>query len=160
MRLHPLALTCAGLIAALLIGGCAPMRQEEDFASRLISEKAAIASAAQRDYAALLAEDYSTVQKRQAAFETDTIDVDYIGDPKELVQTIAARYGMAYAETGRISDLRPINIRMKAVSPDSVLHNIGNQMDAAANVILNLPAKTVTIEYKAMNQDNDKKKGS
>lgn len=142
---------CTGLTLALMLAGCATNapKEEEDFASRLIAEKAAIAAGAQRDYAALLAEDYSTVTRRQAAFDTDTIDVDYIGNPRELVQSIAARYGYAFSETGKTIDMRAINIRMKGASPDSVLRNIGNQVNAAADIVLNRNARTVVIEYKA-----------
>lgn len=140
----------AGLTLALMLGGCAANapRGEEDFASRLIAEKAAIAAGAQRDYAALLAEDYSTVTRRQATFDTDTIDVDYIGNPRELVQSIASRYGYAFSETGRTIEMRPVNIRMKGATPDSVLRNIGNQVNAAADIVLNRTSKSVAIEYK------------
>lgn len=152
---------CAGLAIVLALGGCAaPAPQEDDFASKLISEKAAIAAGAQRDFAALVAEDYSTVQRRQAAFETDTIDVDYIGNPKELIQTLAARYGMSFQETGRVIELRPINIRVKSVTPDAVLRNVGNQIHAGADVVLNRPAKSLTIEYKNRDAEQGVQKGS
>lgn len=152
---------CASLAVAFTLLGCAtpPAPMDEDFASKLIAEKAAIAAGAQRDYAALLAEDYSTVQKRQAAFDTDTIDVDYIGNPRELVQSLASRYGMAFNETGRPAELRPINIRMKAVTPDSVLRNIGNQMHLAADIVLNRPGKSLTIEYKNRDSEQNQPKG-
>lgn len=142
---------CTGLTLALMLAGCATNapKGEEDFASRLIAEKAAIAAGAQRDYAALLAEDYSTVARRQATFDTDTIDVDYIGNPRELVQSIAARYGYAFSETGKAIDMRPVNIRMKGATPDSVLRNIGNQVNAAADIVLNRSSRAIAIEYKA-----------
>ncbi len=154
---------CAGLAMALLLGGCATNapQEDEDFASKLIAEKAAIAAGAQRDYASLLAEDLTTVQKRWAAFETDTIDVDYIGNPKELVQSIASRYGMSFSEVGKQIDLRPINIRMKGVTPDALLRNVGNQMHAAADIVLDKPAKALIIEYKNRDtSDQGKRKGS
>lgn len=153
---------CAGLAITLLLGGCATnVPQDEDFVSKLIAEKAAIAAGAQRDYASLLAEDYTTVQKRWAAFETDTIDVDYIGNPKELVQSIASRYGMSFSETGRQIDLRPVNIRMKGVTPDALLRNLGNQMHAAADVVLDRPAKALIIEYKNRDiSDQGERKGN
>lgn len=152
-----LRLTAGAALAALVLSACGTTGQprEEDFASKLISEKAAIAAGAQRDYAALLAEDYSTVLKRQAAFDSDTIDVDYIGNPKELVQSVASRYGMAFNEMGKPVELRPINIRMKGVTPDNLLRNIGNQINAGADVVLNKQTKSVTIEYKA--RDTEKR---
>ena len=101
------------------------------------------------------------MQKRWAAFETDTIDVDYIGNPKELVQSIASRYGMSFSEVGKQIDLRPVNIRVKGVTPDALLRNVGNQMHAAADIVLNKPAKSLTIEYKNRDtSDQHQRKGS
>ena len=145
-------LAVLAVAASTLATGCATKPSTEpvpeSFAHKLIAEKSAIAAGAQRDYAALLAEDHSTILRRQAAFEADTVDIDYIGSPRELVQTIAARYGYSFAETGRAIDLRPVNIRMKGVTPESILKNVGNQMDAAGDVVLNRMGKSITIEYK------------
>lgn len=150
MRMRALATACVSLA---VMAGCGSTKviegdDTEGFAKKLIAEKAAIAAGAQRDYAALLAEDYSTVSRRQATFDRDTIDVDYIGSPKELIQTIASRYGYAFNELGRPIDLRPVNIRVKGVTPEDVLRNVGNQMDAGGDVVLNRVAKSITIEYK------------
>lgn len=149
--------TYAGFAMVFLLAGCAsnpPQQEEEDFATRLMAEKAAIAAAAQRDYAALLAEDYATLQKRWTAFDADTIDVDFIGNPKELVETIASRYGMSFGETGQKLDLKTINIRVKGVKPDAVLRNIGNQIHAGADLIFDRSTKSLTIEYKNRNKSN------
>ena len=150
MRKQTLATIC---VALSVLSGCASQKvaegdDSEGFARKLIAEKAAIAAGAQRDYAALLAEDYSTVTRRQAAFDRDTIDIDYIGSPKEIIQTIASRYGYSFNELGRPIDLRPVNIRVKGVTPEEVLRNVGNQMDAGGDVVLNRTAKSITIEYK------------
>ena len=85
--------------------------------------------------------------------------MDYIGNPRELVQSLASRYGMAFSETGRPAELRPINIRMKGVTPDSVLRNIGNQMHLAADLVLNRPGKSLTIEYKNRDSEQNQTKG-
>ena len=139
----------ASLIAVLLMSGCAANGPEkEDFASSLIAEKTAIAAAAQRDYVALLSEDYSTLQKRWLSFDKDTIDLDFIGNPKELIQTIASRYGMSFSEVGRPVEFRQINIRMSGVKPDDALRNIGNQINAAADIVFNRTSHSITIEYK------------
>lgn len=144
-------LACA-VLALVVSGGCANQKpnsaEPESFAKKLISEKVAIAAGAQRDYAALLAEDYSTIQRRQASFSADTVDIDYIGSPKELVQTVAARYGYAFRETGKPIDLRPVNIRMKGVTPEEILRNVGNQIDSGGDVVLDKGVKAITIQYK------------
>lgn len=150
MQFKTLATAC---VSAMILAGCgtAPVADGEDtegFAKRLISEKAAIAAAAQRDFAALQAEDYSTVTRRQAKFDQDVISMDFIGAPRELVQTIASRYGYSFNEIGRPIDLRPVNIRVKAVTPEEILRNVGNQIDAGGDILLNRESKTITLQYK------------
>jgi defect-in-organelle-trafficking protein DotD len=55
---------------------------------------------------------------------------------------------MKFVENGKRLDLRPVNVRMKGVTPDALLRNLGNQMHAGADVILDRQAKMVIIEYK------------
>lgn len=68
---------------------------------------------------------------------------------RELVQSVASRYGMKFVENGKRLDLRPVNVRMKGITPDELLRNLGNQMHSGADVILDRQAKMVIIEYKS-----------
>lgn len=150
------SITKKGLVlalAAVALAGCAtspvPTTQDtEAFASRLIADKVAVAADAQREYVALVNEDKSVLSRKQAAMETDEVDVDYIGKPQELLQTFAYRYGYRYIESGKRVDLRTINVRVQKTPPIEVLRNIGYQVDAAADVVLDKNAKTLRLIYK------------
>lgn len=139
------------VITALV--GCASSPQSttadtEAFASRMIADKVAVAADSQRDYVALVNEDMVVVNHKQAAIETDEVDVDYIGKPQELLQTFAYRYGYKYIESGKRVELRTINVRVQKVAPVEVLRNIGYQVDNGANVVLDKNTKTLRLVYK------------
>lgn len=137
----------------LVLSGCMTTQgpttsDTEAFASRLIADKVAVAADAQRQYVELVSEDKAVLSRKQAAIDTDEVDVDYIGHPQELLQTFAHRYGYRYIESGKRSDLRTINVRVKNMSPMDVLKNIGHQVDFAADVVLDRNAKTLRLIYK------------
>lgn len=141
------------VLAAAALSGCATSpvpttKDTEAFASRLLAEKVAVAADAQREYAALVNEDRLALSRKQAAMETDEVDVDYIGKPQELLQTFAYRYGYRYIESGKRVDLRTINVRVQKAPPIEVLRNIGHQVDAAADVVLDKNDKTLRLIYK------------
>jgi len=144
------------LVLALIMfvfTGCvtSPVTSGEDteaFARRLIANKLAIAANAQREYVELVNEDKSVILRKQAAIETDEVDVDYIGKPQELLQIFAYRYGYRYIESGKRNELRTINVRVQNVSPIEVLRNIGYQVDTAADVVLDKNTKTLRLIYK------------
>ena len=115
----------------------------------LIAEKVAVASDAQRDYAALLAERQSALMRKQLTLETDQVDVDYVGKPQELLRTFAARYGYRYVESGKRTTLRTINIRVEKLSPLEVLRNIGYQTDVTADIMLDQKDKILRLIYKS-----------
>ena len=149
------SITKKGLVlalAAVALAGCATSpvpttKDTEAFASRLIADKVAVAADAQREYVALVNEDKSVLSRKQAAMETDEVDVDYIGKPQELLQTFAYHYGYRYIESGKRVDLRTINVRVQKTPPIEVLRNIGYQVDAAADVVLDKNAKTLRLIY-------------
>jgi len=141
------------LMLTVALSGCAtspvPTAMDtEAFASRLIADKVAVAADAQREYVALVNEDRSVLSRKQAAMEVDEVDVDYIGKPQELLQTFAYRYGYRYVESGKRIDLRTINVRVQKVPPVEVLRNIGYQVDALADVVLDKDARTLRLIYK------------
>lgn len=149
-KFEKLGMTVA-VIAAL--AGCASSPQPttsdtEAFASRLIADKMAVAADAQRAFVALASEEKIILDRKQASIETDEVDVDYIGKPQELLQTFSYRYGYKYVESGKQSNLRTINIRVKKVAPVEVLRNVGDQIDPGADVVLDVGAKTLRLIYK------------
>lgn len=150
------AITLFGGSAALLaLSGCATQSKvvtadTEAYASQVIAEKVGIAADAQRTYLALVAEDRAVMLAKQAALLSDEIDVDYIGQAPELLQSFAYRYGYKYAESGKRVAIAPINIRVVKQSPVEVLRSIGNQIHASADVELdqNSNPKTLRLVFK------------
>lgn len=144
------------IVFMLVVGtlvGCAttPEPVEEDteaFALKVIADKVGVAADAQRDYAALVDEDRAVMIQKQAALDADLIDVDYIGKPQELLQTLAHRYGYKYVESGKRVDLRTVNIRVRRASPVEVMKNVGYQIDSMADVVLEKSAKVLRLNYK------------
>lgn len=142
------------VVIATAITGCASTSQQpttadtEAFASRMIADKVAVASNAQREYVALVNEDKAVLYRKQLSIDTDEVDVDYIGNAQELLQTFAYRYGYKYLETGKRANLRTINVRVQKISPVEVLKNIGQQVDNGADVVLDKGTKTLRLTYK------------
>lgn len=139
--------------AGLLVTGCAsnPATKETKAdsvqVSRLIAEKVAVAADAQRQYVDLVRDDKVVLARRQTAIDTDAVDVDFIGKPQDLLQTMAFRYGYRYVESGRRSELRTINVRVTRTAPIEVLRNVGYQLRTAADVELDKNTKTLRLIY-------------
>lgn len=122
----------------------------EAFASRLIAEKVGVAADAQRDFAQLQAEHHAELALRQAQIDADRIDIDYIGSPQELLQTVANRYGYRYVEIGKRTNLKPINVRFDDTAPMELLRTVGHQVNASADVVLDKPERTIRLVYKTL----------
>mgnify|MGYP000250455473 CR=1 FL=1 len=148
---------------ALVLTGCGTSNPDqvthEVYANRLMADKMAVAADAQRQYAALLAEGQSRVERKQEMLEHDQINVDYIGMPQELLQTIAYRYGYRYVEVGQRTQLRAINLKVVDMSPTDVLRSIGQQIDRQADVVLSYPTRTIRLTYKTPTVAGGKKRG-
>lgn len=146
---------CVLVVAMLALAGCASTppvvgtADTEGNADRIVAAKLGVAADAQRDFVAMVAEQRSVILKKQAAFDSDELDVDYYGLPQEMLETVAYRYGYRYIEVGARTQLKPINIVIKKASPTEVLRNIGHQVDDAANIILDRNAKVIRLVYKA-----------
>ena len=95
----------------------------------------------------------------QEMLEHDQINVDYIGMPQELLQTIAYRYGYRYVEVGQRTQLRAINLKVVDMSPTDVLRSIGQQIDRQADVVLSYPTRTIRLTYKTPTVAGGKKRG-
>lgn len=136
-----------------ILTGCATSAQPttedtEAFASRVIADKVAVAVNTQHSYVAALNADRAKAAAQQQTLDTDQVDIDYIGYPQELLQTLAARYGYAYVESGKRVTLKPINVWVRKATPLNVLKDIGVQVDHGADVVLDKNAKTVRLIYK------------
>ena len=75
------------LLALFVLGGCASSAKPttddtEAFASRIIADKVAVAVNSQHNYVSSLTADRVKAASRQAAVDTDQVDIDFIGKPQ------------------------------------------------------------------------------
>ena len=138
------------IFAVTLLVACSSSRTSSDvsLAEAVIAQKISVAAAAQQDYLAILNEDSRLKTLRRDDFDNELIDVDYIGKPLPMLNAIANRYGYSLIEIGKRRDLRIINIRMKSVAPIEMLRNVSNQINYAADIILDKNSGTLRIIYK------------
>jgi defect-in-organelle-trafficking protein DotD len=142
-------------LTLLALAGCAGMSDRSSqgangpaYVDRLMADEVAVAADAQRDYATVLAENGRVLTRKQQAIMTDQVDVDYLGKPQEILQSMAYRYGYSYIETGRRVDLRIINVRVAKAAPVEVLRSVGYQISYGAEVVLDKKSKAVRLIYK------------
>ena len=142
---------------AILLGGCAAQRpvadsgpDSEAFARKLIVAKVDAAVQAQQELAAVTEEGRATTARKQVALETDTVDLDYVGKPQPLLESIAYRYGYRYVEAGKRADLAFVNVRVARQPVQELLRNISYQIDAGADVVLDKDAKIIRLVYKPL----------
>lgn len=138
------------ILAVTLLAACSSSRTSSDvsLAEAVIAQKISVAAAAQQDYLAILNEDSRIKNVHRDDFDNELIDVDYIGKPLPMLNAMANRYGYSLIEIGKRRDLRIINIRMKSVAPIEMLRNVSNQINYAADIILDKNSGTLRIIYK------------
>jgi defect in organelle trafficking protein DotD len=146
----------AGLgLGVILSVGCTtapphapPPTSGTEYVSRVMADSVAVAANAQAAFEEVLAENSRTLSLKQKAIDTDQVDVDYIGKPQELLQTLSYRYGYGYVETGKREDLRIINVRMTKTAPVEILRSVGYQISYGAKVVLDKRTKQVRLIYR------------
>lgn len=134
----------------LIASGCAsgnraPQNLPTD---SVIAQKVAIAVKAQQDYQLIVRENSHSKNHENGNFNTDIVDVDYIGKPLPILKALSNKYGFRFVEIGKKTDLRILNIRMEHVLPIDVLENISKQIDYATDVVLDKESNTLKIIYK------------
>lgn len=137
---------------SILLSACAAMSDEPQNdvsdAERIIADKVSVASDAMQEYVAILNERNAHISLRQAQITEDQLDIDFYGKPQELLKALAIRYGYQYVEIGNWVDIKPINILANKMAAIEVLRNIGYQVNNQADVILDIPNKTIRLSYK------------
>jgi defect in organelle trafficking protein DotD len=141
-------------LAIILLTGCkteashpTPPTSGPEYISSLMADEVTQAVQAQQSFEQVLAENARTLTLKQKAIDTDQVDIDYIGKPQDILQTIAYRYGYGYAETGKREDLRIINVRLNKTSPVDILRSISYQISYGAKVVLDKKAKELRLVY-------------
>lgn len=140
--------------ASAVLAGCAAQppvvvtADSEAHARQIVVEKVDAAVQALRELAATSQEGRDMVLRKQAALDSDEVDIDYSGKPQPLIESIAHRYGYKYIETGKRTDLRAINVRVTRAHVIEVLRDVGLQIDSGADLVLDKDAKVIRLIYK------------
>lgn len=141
-------------LAVILLAGCATVDSHppqptsgSQYISNVMAEDVTQAVRAQQAFEEVLAENARTLSLKQKAVDTDQVDIDYIGAPQEILQTMAYRYGYRYVETGKREDLRVVNVRVEKTSPVNVLRSISYQIAYGAKVVLDKKTKELRLVY-------------
>ncbi len=143
--------------AVLMMAGCAVQKPAPDagpdseaYARKLIVSKVDAAVQAQQQLAAVTEEGRAAVARKQGALDTDTVDLDYVGKPQPLLESIAYRYGYRYVEAGKRADLAFVNVKVSRQPVQELLRNISYQIDGGADVVLDKDAKIIRLVYKPL----------
>lgn len=140
------------LLIAVSLSGCAhqptALNESETKAEELLKKKIITASEANNEYSLAIRENFATLPRKQIMLERDRINVDYIGKPESLLQTLANRYGYQYIEIGKRSELPTINIRQGEVTPELLIENIKVQINEAADLLIDKRDKTLRLVYR------------
>ena len=137
-----------GAPAALAACATSSVSTDSRMAESIIASQVSVAADAQREYAAIIAEDARISYQKNEEMNTDVIDVDYIGKPLPLLQGFSTRYGYNFIEIGKRRDLRIINVRMKSTNPEEVMRSIAHQINYAGDIVLDKNTRVIRLVYK------------
>jgi defect-in-organelle-trafficking protein DotD len=148
LRLSPFVfvLAFAGCATKPAVTGISP--DSEAFARQVIVDKVDAAVQAQRELAAATVEGKEMTLRKQSTLDQDEVDIDYVGMPQPLLESIAYRYGYKYIETGKRIELNVVNLRVQHKKVLEVIRDISYQIDGVADVVLDKDAKIVRLVYK------------
>ncbi len=129
------------VLAVALAGGCSFKgsimgngdKATEAYASALIADKASIASGEMARYKIDTRTAKDDLQARRDSYAYDFIDVDYVGAPAPILETLAHRYGYTYVEVGRHNNIL-VNLKYKALPAPEVLSLIASQVQPLAKL--------------------------
>ncbi|OOR88638.1 hypothetical protein B0181_07940 [Moraxella caviae] len=88
-----------------------------------------------------------TLDMRQASFENDKVYVDYIGKPRQLLASVAIKYGYRFIEVGNVRDLDTVNFTKVHGTPEDILINLNAKLGDTASIAINKQDKTITLIY-------------
>ncbi|MFB6350055.1 hypothetical protein [Moraxella marmotae] len=88
-----------------------------------------------------------TLDQRQANFESDRIVIDYIGKPRQILASMAIKYGYRFIEMGNVRDLPTVNFTKVHGTPEDILINLNAKLVNQASIAINKNDKTITLIY-------------
>ena len=87
------------------------------------------------------------LQVKQAKFNVDVINANYIGTPEVLLNSIANYYGYRYLETGYQRTLPIVNFTNRKQTGFELVKDIAVFINGSANIIVDNQNKTITLSY-------------
>ena len=87
------------------------------------------------------------LQVKQAKFNVDVINANYIGTPEVLLNSIANHYGYRYLETGYQRTLPIVNFTNRKQTGFELVKDIAVFINGSANIIVDNQNKTITLSY-------------
>lgn len=139
-------------VLSTLLTGCAitPIENQElDSSSmEILANESQKALIAQQSLKTAQAEDLKRIQVKQARFNVDILDANYIGTPEVLLNSISTHFGYRYLEAGPAKTLPTVNFTNRKVTGFELVKDIGVFIDAYANVTVDHQNKTIILTYK------------
>lgn len=153
MKKLPLFLTTAAAIFSVV--GCASMNSginrnvkiETYSPVEIISQESQKALHAQQILTKYKQAQNQTLEYRQKSFENDKIIVDFIGKPRDVISSIAIKYGYRFIEVGNPRDLPIVNFTQVYSTPQDLLVNLNAQLGKQAELSINKNEKIITLVY-------------
>lgn len=113
----------------------------------IISQESQKALQAQQILTKYRQEQNQTLDYRQRNFENDQIVIDYIGKPRNVISSIAIKYGYRFIEVGQPRDLPTVNFTQVFSTPENLLINLNAQLGHQAELSINKDEKIISLIY-------------
>ena len=87
------------------------------------------------------------LQIKQARFNVDVLNVNYIGTPEVLLASVAANFGYRYLEAGPVRALSVVNFTNRKVTANELVKDVGVFINGQANIVIDHQNKTIVLQY-------------
>lgn len=114
----------------------------------ILAQESQKALLAQQSFKTAQAEQLRQIQVKQARFNVDVIDANYIGTPEVLLNSIANTFGYRYLEAGPVRPLPIVNFTNRKVTGFELVKDVGVFVDSYANITVDHQNKTIVLQYK------------
>lgn len=150
-----LSTTMVVLTAIFAAAGCSTFKKNNDTTVdiqtytpiQIISQESQKALNAQQILTKYKQAQNQTLDMRQKSFETDKILVDFIGNPRNVISSIAIKYGYRFIELGNPTSLPTVNFTQVHSTPEELLINLNAKLSEHASIAINKNEKVITLVY-------------
>lgn len=139
--------------ATMLLAGCqtqSNLISNSELSSsslEILAQESQKALIAQQSLKTAQAEHLKQLQAKQARFNVDLINANYIGYPEILLNSIAATYGYRYLEAGPAKTLPIVNFTNRKVTAFELVKDIAVFIDGQASITVDHQNKTIVLTY-------------